>query len=46
MTEIKKLQRQLWSLDKNGYLTLEDEELENAEILRSAIHYINELNKM
>ena len=45
MTEIKELQWELWSLDKNGYLTLEDEELEDAEILRSAIHYINELNK-
>lgn len=40
MKTIEQLQYQLRCLDHNGYLTLEDDELQDVEVLKKAIEYI------
>ena len=35
--EVAALRRQLWLMDKNGYLTLSDAELNDPAVLREAI---------
>lgn len=40
MKTIEQLQYQLQCLDYNGYLTLEDDELQDVEVLKKAIEYI------
>lgn len=40
MKTLQQLRNQLWALDKNGYLTLSDDELNDRGVLEAAINYI------